>query len=141
MDDEDKSVLVLWDLPFSGLPEKLSALSWQFLERYSPAKPVAMFHSEWPHWSCWIQNMPFFKVGSVFHLQFNLPSSSFLLLCQFLTHPDCTFATELTIILSIIRYGNYSASLLKTLNRKALKYEIGFDSQWSLFRRAMKAAS
>ena len=24
---------------------------------------------------------------------------------------------------------NYSASLLKTLNRKALKYEIGFDSQ------------
>ena len=36
---------------------------------------------------------------------------------------------------------NYSASLLKTLNRKALKYEIGFDSQWSLFRRAMKAAS
>ena len=41
----------------------------------------------------------------VFHLQFNLPSSSFLLLCQFLTHPDCTFATELTIILSIIRYG------------------------------------
>lgn len=41
----------------------------------------------------------------VFHLQFNLPSSSFLLLCQFLTHPDCTFATELIIILSIIRYG------------------------------------
>ena len=48
----------------------------------------------------------------VFHLQFNLPSSSFLLLCQFLTHPDCTFATELTIILSIIRYGNYSAPIL-----------------------------
>ena len=41
----------------------------------------------------------------IFHLQFNLPSLSFLLLCQFLTHPDCTFATELTIILSIIRYG------------------------------------
>ena len=39
----------------------------------------------------------------VFHLQFNLPSSSFLLLCQFLTHLDCTFATELTIILSIIK--------------------------------------
>ena len=37
----------------------------------------------------------------VFHLQFDLPSSFFLLLCQFLTHPDCTFATELTIILSI----------------------------------------
>lgn len=33
-------------LPFSGLSEKLSALSWQFLERYSPAKPIAMFHSE-----------------------------------------------------------------------------------------------
>ena len=31
--------------------------------------------------------------------------------------------------------------LLKTLNRKASKYESGFDSQLSLFRRAMKAAS
>ena len=35
----------------------------------------------------------------VFHLQFNLPSSSFLLLCQFLSQPDCTFAAELTITL------------------------------------------
>ena len=26
--------------------EKLSALSWQFLERYSPTEPIAMFHSE-----------------------------------------------------------------------------------------------
>ena len=34
-----------------------------------------------------------------------------------------------------------SAPQLKTLNRKASKYESGFDSQWSLFRRAMKAAS
>ena len=24
-----------------------------------------MFHSERPHWSDWIQNMPLFKVGSV----------------------------------------------------------------------------
>ena len=37
-----------------------------FLERYSPAEPIAMFHSEWPHWSCWIQNMPLFKVDSFF---------------------------------------------------------------------------
>ena len=37
-----------------------------FLERYSPAEPIAMFHSEWPHWSCWIQNMPLFKVGWFF---------------------------------------------------------------------------
>lgn len=35
----------------------------------------------------------------VFHLQFNLPSSSFLLLCQFLSQPDCTFAAELIITL------------------------------------------
>ena len=50
---------------FSGLSEKFSDISWLFLERYSPAEPIAMFHSEWPHWSCWIQNMPLFKVGSV----------------------------------------------------------------------------
>ena len=35
----------------------------------------------------------------VFHLQFNLPSSFFFSLCQFLTHPDCSFAAELTITL------------------------------------------
>ena len=40
----------------------------------------------------------------VFHLQFNLPSSFFFSLCQFLTHPDCTFAAEITITLYIIRY-------------------------------------
>ena len=40
----------------------------------------------------------------VFHLQFNLPSSSFLLLCQFLSQLDCTFAAELTITLYSIRY-------------------------------------
>ena len=33
-------------LPFSGLLEKVSALSRQFLERYSSAEPIAMFHSE-----------------------------------------------------------------------------------------------
>ena len=33
-------------VPFSGLSEKLSALSKRFLERYSPAEPIAMFHSE-----------------------------------------------------------------------------------------------
>ena len=26
-----------------------------------------MFHSERPHWSDWIQNMPLFKVGSVIY--------------------------------------------------------------------------
>ena len=31
--------------------------------------------------------------------------------------------------ISSIEPRNYSAPLLKTLNRKALKYEIGFDSQ------------
>mgnify|MGYP003429682317 CR=1 FL=1 len=53
-----------------------------------------------------VQAIPFLgSMHIVFHLLFNLPSSFFLLLCQILTHPDCTFATELTIILSIIRYG------------------------------------
>ena len=33
-------------LPFSDLSEKLSALSKRFLDRYSPAEPIAMFHSE-----------------------------------------------------------------------------------------------
>ena len=51
-------------LPFSGLSEKLSALSRQFLKRYSPEESIAMFHSEWPHWSGWIQNMSLFKVDS-----------------------------------------------------------------------------
>ena len=51
--------------PFLALSEKLSTLSRRFLERYSPAEPIAMFHSERPHWSDWIQNMPLFKVGSV----------------------------------------------------------------------------
>ena len=31
---------------FSVLSEKFSAISWLFLERYSPAEPIAMFHSE-----------------------------------------------------------------------------------------------
>lgn len=35
----------------------------------------------------------------VFHLQFNLPSSFFFSLCQFLSQPDCSFAAELTITL------------------------------------------
>ena len=39
-------------------------LSWQFLERYSHVKQIPMFHSEWPQWSGWIQNMPLLKVGS-----------------------------------------------------------------------------
>ena len=33
-------------LSIEEVKEKLSALSWQFLERYSPAEPIAMFHSE-----------------------------------------------------------------------------------------------
>ena len=33
------------NLHFSSLSEKLSALSRRFLERYSPAEPIAMFHS------------------------------------------------------------------------------------------------
>ena len=33
-------------LPFSGLSENLSALSWRFLERCSPAEPIAMLYSE-----------------------------------------------------------------------------------------------
>ena len=35
----------------------------------------------------------------VFYLQFNLPSSFFFSLCQFLSQPDCSFAAELTITL------------------------------------------
>ena len=47
-----------------------------------------------------VQAIPFLgSMHIVFHLQFNLPSSSFLLLCQFLSQPDCTFAAELTITL------------------------------------------
>ena len=38
-------------------------------------------------------------------------------------------------------YWTLSTTIENTLNRKASKYESGFDSQWSLFRRAMKAAS
>lgn len=40
----------------------------------------------------------------VFYLQFNLPSSFFFSLCQFLSQPDCSFAAEITITLYIIRY-------------------------------------
>ena len=46
----------------------------------------------------WSHSFPV-SMDIVFHLQFNLSSSSFLLLCQFLSQLDCTFAAELIITL------------------------------------------
>ena len=52
-----------------------------------------------------VQAVFLFWAVCILYFIFNLifPLHFFLLLCQFLTHPDCTFATELTIILSIIK--------------------------------------
>ena len=40
---------------------------------------------------------------NVFRIQV-LGAYFFFFLCQFLTHPDCSFAAEITITLYIIRY-------------------------------------
>ena len=42
----DFNISKIYICPFSDLLEKLSVLSKRFLERYSPAEPIAMFHSE-----------------------------------------------------------------------------------------------
>ena len=46
-----------------------------------------MFHSEWPHWSDWIQNMSLFKVNSVIYTRviLHVPRSTIL---SFLSLPD-----------------------------------------------------
>ena len=51
--------------PFRAYQRCFRLFQSRFLERYSPAEPIAMFHSERPYWSDRIQNMPLFKADSV----------------------------------------------------------------------------
>lgn len=39
----------------------------------------------------------------------------FFFLCQFLSHPDCTFAAEITITLYIIRYEGWKKEGVESL--------------------------